>query len=279
MKYNSYSDISIITSPSYWDDRAPDYALPSDKESIERADKIINVLAARGLSIDGAAILDIGCGTGNLSLPLAQRGAQVTGIDISESMLMRLKAEAEGAGINNIRTILGSWNNVDTETENLTASFDIVISSLSIALRSRSDLIRMDQCSRNHCVCIACGEIRRSMFYEALLSRFNLPMDPIPDIRSIRKELDLMKREHSYDFFTVTREKRNTLDELAADIAEKYDIEGIKPDIKSIKSRIYCLLPGIQDNDSILCRSWSDIGIAIWKSAGPHSYREYNFRS
>lgn len=33
------------------------------------------------------SILDLGCGTGNHALPLAQRGYSVTGVDISESML------------------------------------------------------------------------------------------------------------------------------------------------------------------------------------------------
>ncbi len=37
----------------------------------------------------GMEILDIGCGTGNLSLELARLGARVTGVDISEPMLTK----------------------------------------------------------------------------------------------------------------------------------------------------------------------------------------------
>lgn len=42
----------------------------------------------------GTSLLDIGCGTGNYSLPLAKRGLKVTGVDVSTSMLdvARLKA-------------------------------------------------------------------------------------------------------------------------------------------------------------------------------------------
>ncbi len=40
-------------------------------------------------------ILDIGCGTGRHSIELAKRGYQVTGIDLSESMLERAKEKAE----------------------------------------------------------------------------------------------------------------------------------------------------------------------------------------
>ncbi|MCG0278571.1 MAG: class I SAM-dependent methyltransferase [Thermanaeromonas sp.] len=46
----------------------------------------------------GLEILDVGCGTGNLSLELARMGVRVTGIDISQPMLdkARFKAEREG---------------------------------------------------------------------------------------------------------------------------------------------------------------------------------------
>ena len=42
----------------------------------------------------GMEILDIGCGTGNLSLELARLGARVTGVDISELMLAIARQKA-----------------------------------------------------------------------------------------------------------------------------------------------------------------------------------------
>ena len=42
----------------------------------------------------GMEILDIGCGTGNLSLELARLGARVTGVDISEPMLAIARQKA-----------------------------------------------------------------------------------------------------------------------------------------------------------------------------------------
>lgn len=35
-----------------------------------------------------AAIIDVGCGTGEISLRLAEKGHKVTGIDLSEEMLV-----------------------------------------------------------------------------------------------------------------------------------------------------------------------------------------------
>lgn len=71
-------------------------------------DKIAQVIAAdeaefiKRLQIaPGARVLDVACGTGNLSLPAAQAGAIVTGVDIAPNLLATAltRARAEGAQI------------------------------------------------------------------------------------------------------------------------------------------------------------------------------------
>jgi SAM-dependent methyltransferase len=50
-------------------------------------------------SIDGQ-ILELCCGTGRLTIPLAKSGAQITGVDSSESMLSRAKIKANRENLN-----------------------------------------------------------------------------------------------------------------------------------------------------------------------------------
>jgi SAM-dependent methyltransferase len=50
------------------------------------------------LAGDGAA-LELGIGTGRIALPLAERGVRVSGIDLSEAMVARLRAKPGGAQI------------------------------------------------------------------------------------------------------------------------------------------------------------------------------------
>lgn len=54
-------------------------------------------LAAGGIS--GKKILDIGCGTGQLSTQLAKRGARVSGIDLSEEMLVVARERAKALSL------------------------------------------------------------------------------------------------------------------------------------------------------------------------------------
>lgn len=47
----------------------------------------------------GDTLLDVACGTGNLAIPAAERGAIVTGIDITPKLVEICRAEAEAAGL------------------------------------------------------------------------------------------------------------------------------------------------------------------------------------
>lgn len=47
-------------------------------------------------SIQLGSVVDLGCGTGSIAIPLANRGLDVTGIDLSEDMLAVAQARREG---------------------------------------------------------------------------------------------------------------------------------------------------------------------------------------
>jgi SAM-dependent methyltransferase len=49
--------------------------------------------------VSGTRLLDLACGTGELSVRLAQDGFQVTGVDLSEDMLAVAQAKAEETGV------------------------------------------------------------------------------------------------------------------------------------------------------------------------------------
>jgi len=72
--------------------------------------------------------VDLGCGTGQLSLPLAERGARVLAIDVSAAMIRRLEANARERSIPNVEGL-------DIPIENLSlpaGSVDLVVTSYAL---------------------------------------------------------------------------------------------------------------------------------------------------
>jgi SAM-dependent methyltransferase len=70
--------------------------LYGDKDYQRECDLIEAVFHRHGHGVK--SVLDLGCGTGNHAIPLAIRGYDVTGVDMSESMLTRARAKASKAG-------------------------------------------------------------------------------------------------------------------------------------------------------------------------------------
>lgn len=64
----------------------------------------------------GGSVLDVGCGSGATSLPLARLATRITGVDESEEMLASFAAAARDAGVATA-TIRGRWPDVAPEVD------------------------------------------------------------------------------------------------------------------------------------------------------------------
>ena len=89
---------------------------------------------------DGEAVLELGIGSGRVALPLARRGLEVHGIDPSQSMVDRLRAQPGGA---EIPVTIGDFADVETD-----GSFGLVFVAFNtfFALLTQEDQLR---CFRN----------------------------------------------------------------------------------------------------------------------------------
>lgn len=76
-----------------------------------------------GISAD-ERVLDVACGTGNVSIPAAATGAKVTGLDISPKLLEDAKRNAENAGVE-IEFIEGDAQDLPFDDN----TFDVVTST------------------------------------------------------------------------------------------------------------------------------------------------------
>ena len=81
-------------------------------------------LGTLDVQLEGLRVLDLGCGTGALSLALAERGARVVGIDTSENQVRAARESARARGLD-ARFHVASAEDTGTES----GAFDLVTAS------------------------------------------------------------------------------------------------------------------------------------------------------
>ena len=107
------------------------------------------LLARMDLSPD-MTVLDVGCGSGRVAIPLAKRVRHVTALDQAPAMLELTKRNAEAEAVRNITTVHMDWTTarigMDVERH------DVVLSSSSaLMLELSAFLIQMDRAAKKRC--------------------------------------------------------------------------------------------------------------------------------
>lgn len=88
-------------------------------ETVERA--------GRRVALDGASVVDLACGTGSAALAAAERGARVTGVDLTPELLTEARGKADAAGLP------VTWVAADAGDTGLPgAAFDVAVSNMGI---------------------------------------------------------------------------------------------------------------------------------------------------
>ena len=157
----------------YWNERAKTYTSKDNPDSYTH-----RFLELAALEPDDT-VFDMGCGTGNLTIPLAEAGHQVCAADFSSGMLDKLRDAVRERGLESRVTIKElSWDD-DWEAAGLhEGQFDACLASRSIAtddlLGALTKLNRI--CKRRGCLTLPCGPSPRTD--DRMLKAIGLPVHP-----------------------------------------------------------------------------------------------------
>ena len=126
---------------SHWDSRAELF----NKRVMKSKARSESQVAILGLS-SSETVLDVGAGTGRLALPMARLAKNVTALDQSSGMLACLRENMAAEGIENIRCIQKSWQDVSPEE---LEPHDVVLSSNSLGVYDLKEALgKMDALAR-----------------------------------------------------------------------------------------------------------------------------------
>lgn len=94
----------------------------------------------------GDPVLELACGTGRISIPLAEKGWAITGLDVSEGMLEQARRKTAEKGVS------VEWILADCRTFSLNKSYKLILFPFnSIAhLHDRESIEACFTCVRNH---------------------------------------------------------------------------------------------------------------------------------
>ena len=109
------------------------------------------------------SVLDIGCGTGAIAIPLARKARFVTAIDISTQMLKILQIDSEKNDLKNLHFRQLNWSDVTVGSD--IQPHDVVIMSRSLGrmMNLRESLMKANQAASRYVYITAWGGGERKM--------------------------------------------------------------------------------------------------------------------
>ena len=106
-----------------WDKAAPHFHKRAKKDDYH------DLLLSKIILNENDSLLDLGCGEGSITLPIAKQVRKVTGVDSSTKMLELLNQRAQEQNIENVDTILKSLEDISYEE---IGDYDVVLASRSL---------------------------------------------------------------------------------------------------------------------------------------------------
>jgi SAM-dependent methyltransferase len=257
-KSESYSKQDKFS--AFWEHMALSYPLPFEDKTFADTCRVISLVKSKGVEIGEASILDIGCGTGIFTLPLAREAAMVTGLDDSDTMISRMKNAMASEDIRNVTPITASWKDIDISARRFEKAFDIVWVSMNPAIQTAQDFERMEKCARKWCVYIGWGRKRKNALMEEIFSLHGTRYGPPPGAAAAYDILTQSGKRPSLDYFEASWEWSGRAEDALEDAVCFIEMQGGKARRDLIQETL-----NRHERDGLICHI-TDVeeGLLVW---------------
>jgi SAM-dependent methyltransferase len=116
--------VAVARERLFWDRRAKNW----EREGSTGLTQVVAAVLERCQPPGDAVAVDLGCGSGQVTIPLAARCSRVLAVDVSPPFIARLQAKAAEAGVDNIETMANSIEGFDLAA----GSVDLVVSNYAL---------------------------------------------------------------------------------------------------------------------------------------------------
>jgi 2-polyprenyl-3-methyl-5-hydroxy-6-metoxy-1,4-benzoquinol methylase len=174
----------------------------------EDAQHVLRWLLAQGVVFEGRSVLDIGCGSGALSIPILAQGANVTMLDLSAKMLQYVQEKMiEG----DVTLWHDNWHTSSSEQR-----YDIVIASMTPAIKHEAHLEKMIRSTRSIGIFVGWKDYRVNSFLDHLLLAHHAEESSSKesmDVKTFLKELEKRSISYNVHYFQTAWQRTFTYQE------------------------------------------------------------------
>lgn len=249
-----------MSQKEFWDNKALDFPRYDEKND-KFQQKLIGILKEKKMLTKDSTVIDIGCGTGVYTIPIAKEAKNVLALDISTNMIESLQEDSWNHNVNKkIETKLTCWSEFESEEK-----FDLVFASLSAAFTTNDDFEKILKHSKGYVCFLDFVDTKGSNFEEVLFDNFRIDKFVYKDLENIKKWLNLKKI--NYETVPLINNYSKLIDiDLAIEKIEE-QIRFSKKDIDLTKNEILNLLKSFMVNGKVKNELNMKLELIYWKNS------------
>lgn len=247
---------------SFWDNMAKTYPRYNDASMQRDVTHVIQWAQSKGVCFEKQSILDIGCGTGTFTIPLALKNANIMVIDLCEGMLEALREDAQMLNLTkNIQIHQSGWDDFE-----LKQTFDIVLASMTPAISSESLMDKMICATHDKGLYVGWGRYKKNAFLDALLSVHSIPEKKGGGCIKVAQFIDYLESKKiscEYEYFETSWNESYTYEEAMNYAINQLEGKKIVPD----KAKIDTVIKEYEKEGTVVIATYAEKGIVLFSKA------------